>query len=139
MSVLLSKVSELCELFFYPGNSTVQAHPNHSHSWKDRIRSCKAASNHIFIAKRSRLKLSGRLHRTTSGSGKNKDIDLCGTDPPRWLDIPSEARNRHNCSFTAKLAWSLAALILAFINQTLQVPIVRSEYLTLTTLGTVKC
>ena len=75
----------------------------------------------------------------TLGGGKNKDIHLCETDRPRWLDVPSEARNSHNCSFTAKLKWSLAALILAFINQTLQVPIVRSEYLTLTTLGTVKC
>ena len=109
MSVLLSKVPEVCERFVYLSNSIVQPYPNLAHLWKDRIRSHKAASNQSVAAKQSRLELSGRLHRMTSGSGKNKDIHLCGTDRPRWLDVSNGARNRHNCSFTAKLKWLLAA------------------------------
>jgi len=62
----------------------------------------------ILAARRSRLELSGSLHPVTACGGKSKDIYLYKTDRPRWMDLPGEARNRHNCSFIAKLESSLA-------------------------------
>lgn len=78
MSVLFSKVSEVCERFVYLSDSIVQPYSNLTYSWKDRMRYRKAASNQSVAGKQSRLELSDRLHRMTSGSGKIKTSIYAG-------------------------------------------------------------